>query len=381
MSETSTPDVPTLLVEGRIYAGWTEFRVTRAMDQGASDFDFRVSERWPGQTDPWLLRPFLPVVIKLGEDVILTGYIDALTAEGDDTKHSVRVTGRSKTSDLVDCHPERSGTEFRASTLPAIARALAAPFGITVVEEAPAGAPFGVEGKRRNDKAWDTIERLARMRGVIAHDDEEGRLVLTRAGQAQAAGGLTLGGNLLSLKGKHDGSKRYSKYSVLAQRQTGAAAATDGDGDTGDDDPAERASAGVQVSTLGVATDPGVTRYRPYALKAEGAGNAAIARQRALWAAATARAKAITSTLTVQGWRQADGKLWKVNQLVRVVAPWLQLDHELLITRTEFSLTKEGRRTELEVTPKDALIPEPLAEPTGGAGGGRWGDVIRNSGR
>ncbi|GGJ14264.1 phage baseplate assembly protein [Neoroseomonas lacus] len=376
-------DAVELLIGGSIYAGWTEFRVTRSMDRAAGDFDLTVSERWPGRTEAWRILPFAETEIRLGGDPVLKGYVDVVEPETDAKTHRVRIRGRSRTCDLVDCTPELRGTEFRGSTLPAIARALAQPFGIDVVTEAPDGAPFGVEAKEKTDTAWATIERLGRLRGVICHDDEQGRLVLTRAGERRAAGSLELGRNLLAASARIDVSKRFSRYVSMTQRQTGAAVSRDGDGDAEDSEEAEQPNAGVQVSVTGVATDPDVPRYRPKIFRAEGAGDTAFAQQRAVWAAATARAKSLQVDATVQGWRKADGALWRLNELVKIQADWLRLDHDLLVIGTEFTLGQGGRRTKLVLTPKEALLPEPLKPARTGRGGARgsYNDIIANSGR
>lgn len=378
-------DAVTLLVGGSIYGGWTEFRVTRSMDRAAGDFDLTVSERWPGREEAWRIQPFAEVEIRLGADPVLRGYVDVVEPETDAKTHRVRIRGRSKTCDLVDCTPELPGTEFRGSTLPAIARALAQPFGIEVVSDAPDGAPFGVEAKEKTDTAWRTIERLGRLRGVICHDDEQGRLVLTRAGERRAAGSLELGRNLIAASARIDVSKRFSRYVSMTQRQTGAAVSRDGDGDTTDGDEAERPNAGVQVSVTGNATDPDVPRYRPKIFRAEGSGDDAFARARAVWAAATARAKSLQVEATVQGWRKADGALWRLNELVKIKADWLRLDHDLLVIGTEFTLGQDGRRAVLTLTPREALLPEPLKPARSGrsgrGGGGSWADVVAGSGR
>lgn len=376
-------DTVELIIGGSIYAGWTEFRVTRSMDRAAGDFDLSVSERWPGRTEAWRILPFAEVEIRLGGDPVLKGYVDVVEPETDAKTHRVRIRGRSKTCDLVDCTPELRGTEFRGATLPAIARALAQPFGVEVVTEAPDGAPFGVEAKEKTDTAWATIERLGRLRGVVCHDDEQGRLVLTRAGERRAAGSLELGRNLLAASARIDVSKRFSRYASMTQRQTGAAVSRDGDGDVEDSEEAEQPNAGVQVSVTGLATDPDVPRYRPKIFRAEGAGDTAFAQQRAVWAAATARAKSLQVEATVQGWRKADGALWRLNEQVKIRADWLRLDHDLLVIGTEFTLGQDGRRVKLVLTPKEALLPEPLRPArAGGRGGGRsYNDIIANSGR
>jgi prophage tail gpP-like protein len=377
-------DTVELLIGGAIYAGWTDFRVTRSMDRAAGDFDLTVTERWPGRTEAWRILPFGEVDLRLGGDPVLKGYVDVVEPEIDAKQHRVRIRGRSKTCDLVDCTPELRGTEFRGATLPAIARALSQPFGIEVVTEAPEGAAFGVEAKEKTDTAWKTIERLGRLRGVVCHDDEQGRLVLTRAGERRAAGSLELGRNLLAVSARIDVSKRFSRYVSMTQRQTGAAVARDGDGDTDDAEEAEQPNAGVQVSVTGVATDPDVPRNRPKIFRAEGAGDTAFAQQRAVWAAATARAKSLQVEATALGWRKDDGALWRLNELVAIKADELRLDHDLLVIGTEFTLGEDGRRTRLTLTPKEALLPEPLRPArTGrrGAGGGSWNDAIAGSGR
>jgi prophage tail gpP-like protein len=65
-----------LKVGGKPYQGWTEARITRALDKTVSDFDLALSERWPGQDTPWPLLPFTACQLFLGTELLLTGYID-----------------------------------------------------------------------------------------------------------------------------------------------------------------------------------------------------------------------------------------------------------------------------------------------------------------
>lgn len=384
---TIPPDSVTLLVDGRIYEGWTSMAVTRGLEQAAASFSLTVTQRWGGMAEDWPLEVFTPVELYLGKDLVLTGHVDQASHAVAAGKSDIRVTGRSKVADLVDCTPELTGTEFRRSTLPAIARALAAPFGVEVLDEANAAAPFALEAFDRTDTAFDTIARLARMRGVLVTDDEQGRLLLTRAGSARANGRLVLGkdlpSNLQSAEATFDGSKRFSRYIVLAQQPSAAANDIGGDGDAEDDEPAQRPGAGDAPAIVGTADDPGVPRYRPRIIRAEGNGTAADAQARATWAAITAAARAISLNVELPGWRQPDGSLWRCNQLVPCLIPRMGLDRDLLVTEVEFSLQPgAGRVTKMVLTPPEALTPEPSTEGAGGGqGGGRWADVIPNSGR
>lgn len=374
-------DVPQLSVDGRIYAGWTEVRVSRGMDRAAGDFTLSVAERWPGQAEDWPILTFAPVEIRFGADLVLTGYVDRVSPSLSAGGREVKVSGRSKTADLVDCTPVDVGTEFRRATLPAIARALAQPFGIEVVEEVPAGEPFALEAVERTDTAWATIERLARMRGVLATDDAAGRLVLTRTASRRASGALVQGRNVEAASAQINVVKRFSDYIVLSQQPGAAALDREGDGDTEDEEEAERPGAGSAPGIEAVARDPDVPRFRPRVLRAEGNGGAADARARAKWAASTARGQALQASVTVAGWRQPDGRLWQANELVKVVIPYLRLDHEMIIMEITHLLSpSSGRTTELTLCPPEALTPEPEAAPArasggGATAGGSWADV------
>jgi len=62
------------------------------------------------------------------------------------------------------------------------------------------------------------IERHARAHGVIVTDDEEGALVLTRAGAHRSPTKLALGRNVLSADAHFSHRDRYSLYVVKGQQ-------------------------------------------------------------------------------------------------------------------------------------------------------------------
>ncbi|NKE48429.1 hypothetical protein HB662_26890 [Roseomonas frigidaquae] len=364
-------DRPALLVAGHLYSGWTDIRVTRGLEQASSAFALGIARGWDGLREAWPVLPFARVELRFGDDLVVTGHVDRLDGSIDASASSASVSGRSLTGDLVDCMPEIAGTEFRRTTLPAIARALAAPLGIEVVEEADCGAPFQVERFERTDTAWQVIERLARMRGILATDDARGRVVLTRALARRAASGLILGQNIVSASAEINGAKRFRKYIVLSQAPSFAARQVDVDG------AAELPGGGAQPSIVATAEDPEVPRNRTRVLRAEGDGTASDARARALWTAATSRSQGMAVRVVVAGWRQADGRLWQVNEVAFTSIPWLQLEADLLVKEVEFALgAKTGRRTTLTLTPPAALLPEPIAAPPAGRGAGQAGRLI-----
>ena len=334
-------DELTLTINGQAYAGWTEIRVSRGLERAAGDFDIDVSERWPGRTDSWQIAPFNACTIRIGKDLVLTGFVDSYQPHFDKAAHGVRVAGRSKTEDLIDCTPEIQGGQYSGYALDAIAKAVAKPFGITVKVQTSVGVPFPDEKLQRCETAFQFIERLCRLRSVLVCDDETGALLLTSAGATRASGALVEGENILSARGELTGHKRFSKYIVLGQ----AGMSWD--------------AAGVQNDIMAFATDPGCPRYRPHATMAESALDTAGAKQRAKWQAIAGVARGTRAVITVRGWRQPDGSLWRINQRIPVNSPRLKLDRELLVAGVSFTLNRDGRRTELTLGPVEAFAPDP----------------------
>ncbi|MGX9966064.1 phage baseplate assembly protein [Roseomonas sp. F4] len=365
-------DIPTLLLRDRLYQDWTSIAVTRSLDQAAAQFRLEVAPAWEGLTPTWPIREFDAVALRLGDDLVLTGAVDAVDMSIDHRAAAANVSGRSRTADLVDCMPRVDGTEFRRSTLPAICRALGAGYGIDVVEDAPSGEAFALERFDRTDTCWDIIERLCRMRGLLATDDVQGRLVLTRASTRRASGALVLGDNIISMSVDLNGAKRFRDYIVLSQSPSAAARQVELE------DEEELPQGGAQPAITASARDPDVPRNRLRVIRAESDGTAADARARAVWAATTARARALSARVRVPGWRQPDGRLWQVNELVPVRAARLQVERDLLVESVTFTMSSAGRTTDFRLVPPEALTPEPLAQPRAGrdGGGGGWADVV-----
>lgn len=377
----------TLTANGQRYERWEEIRVTREIDRMATDFNIMVSERFLGSAPDFPLAPFMPCTVAIGADVVLTGYIDNYLPEAEADRHSVRITGRSKTEDIIDCTPDIQGGQFAGYKLDAIARAIGQsvgqPYPIDVVVQADVGEPFPDATIERHETGFAFLERLCRLRSILATDDEQGRLVLTTAGNARATDALLQGpgGNVQWASAVISGARRFSHYKVKAQQsvhgstspasswqgvQSGSAGAASADEGAGDDYASEgdAVASDAQVPVLteveGTATDPGVPRYRPHVVMAESALDGPGAMRRAVWQAKYNAARGTQARVIVPGWRQSDGSLWQINHLVNVCVPFLSLDMELLIAGTSYMLNAfRGRHTELTVDPVDGYQPDP----------------------
>jgi prophage tail gpP-like protein len=132
----------------------------------------------------------------------------------------------------------------------------------------------------------------------------------------------------------------------------GSAGATSVDEGEEGDAVAGDAQIPVQTEVKGEALDPDVPRYRPHVVMAESTADGPTAMQRAVWQAKYNAARGTLARVIVPDWRQSDGSLWRLNQLVAVRIPFLSLDMELLIAGVSYQLNAHhGRHTELTVGP------------------------------
>lgn len=355
----------TLKINGEIYGGWTGFRFDASMCQAARAFEFKLTEKWPGRKENWRIREGDACTIELDGEKVLTGWVDVFNPDYGPDAHGVRVTGRSKTCDLVDCSAMVPGGQFKGYTVDAIARTLAATVGlgdIKVIAKAPVGDALADVQINPGETCFELIDRLCRLRALLACDDADGNLVLTRAGAGGFGrrGALRRGVNIHSAGATLSQDRRFSDYYVRGQQ-------------TGTDNLFGTEASGPQAHVK----DAAVKRKRPKLVIAENQGTIADFQQRAQWEQRFGAAESVRATHRATDWRDADGGLWLPGYLVPVDDDWLGISQDLLIETASFVKDEQGTGVELTLLPPDALTPEPViaAEAAGYPKGDVWKDV------
>lgn len=373
MSGSATPPAMTMLVNGASYGGWEDIRASRGIDRCASEFRLTVSERWLGSASSWVIKPFDAVTLMVGNVPFLTGYAEVYEPVLGEREHSVRITGRSRTLDLVECKPDIPSGQFVGYSLAAIASAICALFGLTASVDPSAAAAVGNAVAdstiERGETAFTFLERLARLAAVLLCDTPDGNLLLTRTGSTRASGQLQIGLNCEYGRPKYDVRKRFSEY--IVKGQAGVAGGAGGpDPLAGLARPYNEVAAPVtppggtgQVQTAqnAVARDAGVPRFRPHTSIAESQLTQNGLQQRANWQMAYAYGRSIELTMRVPGWLQPNGDLWAINQIVAVNAPQFGLQQDMLVTKVELSLSRAGSHTEISVAPPEGYTPDPAS--------------------
>lgn len=334
-----------LTIDGQLYRGWKRVAVSRGIEQGPHQFEVEAAPDLDAEAGIFAVEDGMAVEVYVDDDLITTGYIDDIDVVYDAKTHSVKVRGRSKLGDLVDC--STAGQQVKpGQTLASITRKLCADFGIGVVVDSTANTPAN-KAFASTDLAldagqpiWEFLEELARVRGVMLMSDAGGNLVITRAGTTQAAVALELGKNILAAKGSRSHRSLYSTISVTGQQ------------------PAYLSSDTSATSQSGATETGDAVRYRPMVLFSDSPADVAACEAQAQHRRRIGYGRSRQVIYTVQGWRQSGtGSLWTPNEMVSITDARNQFDNtQRLITETRVMMdSRSGRTTEITVMPPEAF--------------------------
>lgn len=334
----------TLVCNGMEFSGWLSVRIESSLQSLCRAAQVSAT-RQAGEND---LTASINVgdaaTVRIGDDVVITGWITSKNTEYSATSVNVSVTIKSKTIDLEECSipvdkPHQWGTAVKLNQL---VQQLAALYGVSCVFAQDNGScTFQLD---MNSSVGDAIVKLLRDKSLLVSDDAEGRLVIAKAGGAgHAASGLQTGVNVLSSSRQQDAGNIFRTYAVLGQSTN----------------PDSNISGGNSLK--GTATNTAV-RERTKVWVESGNRTQKDLNSRAQNLMFNAIGNADKLSYEVQGWRQSDGSLWRVNQMVKVDDEYFNIHQDLLISRVSMSIGSSGTTTELDVIAADAFLVTDLPE-------------------
>ncbi|PIW54584.1 MAG: hypothetical protein COW16_10365 [Sphingomonadales bacterium CG12_big_fil_rev_8_21_14_0_65_65_10] len=336
-----------LVVDGTAYFGWTALEVERSIEAMAGSFSLDLAAKERTALPDWPLAEGAACTVTLAGKTLITGWIDEIDRSLGPEERSLRIRGRDRTGDLVDCSAVNSPGSWRNRPLAAIATALLEPFGIALDVEGDQGKPFARFALQQGESVFEAIERMARYRGLVAFSRGDGRLVVGNPDSAIVAGSLREGDNVLRIEARRNQAERFSEYLVKGQS-------------SGSD-----ARSGASVAQVAArASDAGITRYRPLTLIGEEQSDRAALSRRAKWEAAVRSGRGHRVTATVPGWFSTPGTPWTPGRRVSVRAPSVDVDEEMLVERVR--LTRDGQNgtvSEIDAVPPQAWTQLPETEP------------------
>lgn len=329
----------------RSITGWLSVRVARGIERCPSDFDVSFTEPFPA-VGSVVANPGDFCEVLLGQDVVLTGFVDRYLPSYSARDHTIRITGRSRCQDLVDCSAKWTGLQFVSQPLLTIAQQLSSIYGVSVAlaPGADQGAPIPQLNIMVGEPIYDVLERLCRFRALLLYDQPDGSLLLSGIGTVQAASGFQEGVNVLAASAMFGMDGRFSEYDAVRQ-------SLDTCQDVGD--------GGNLIATV---NDPSVTRFRYRAIVAESVfGGQDVAEQRANWEMASRFGRSFQVRLTTDTWRDSAGTLWAPNTLVPIDLPGLKLTPRTwLISEVTYKRDQNGTTADLVIMPPEAFFQEPI---------------------
>lgn len=335
-----------LEIGGLSYFGWTEIAIERAIDAMVGSFDLTLAAKDRTGAEDWPIEDGAQCRVSLGGEVLITGYVDAVTRSLDPDMRAIQVRGRDKAMDLVDCSAIHKPGSWTGQKLETIAKALTAPFGVSIAVSGDTGAPFKKFALQQGETVFAAIDRMARYRGLVAFSPGDGTVRIGSADTGARTGRIEEGVNVKSAEATRDMSGRYSQYVVKGQA-------------SGDDTRNGKAAAQVK----GEAADGDVKRYRPLLVIGEEQSDAASLARRAKWEASVRSGRGKPVSVTVPGWLTDEGKVWEPGARAACRIPSIKVEGDLLVERVRTIRGEQGTVTELGLVPPEAWTQ--LAEPEG----------------
>lgn len=334
----------TLVLQGVKVKGWTSVRVTRGIERCPGDFEISMTERYPGELKSMTVKPGEACQVLLGDDLVLTGYVDVVMPSIDAGMHSISLHGRGKCQDLVDCSAEWPGCQITNSDALVVAKSLCLPYGINVSSDVDTIVDQQQFNIILSETAWSIIERVCRNAAVLVYETETGDLLLTRASKTPAGSGFEEGVNIERATAMFSANQRFSEYQASALPYNFLHdISTDSN----------------LLFTLG---DQGVARHRRHTVIAEvGVGYKDMTVKRAIWECNRRIGRSFSVSLTTDGWRDAFGDLYRPNTLVSLSIPSLHIEGvQWSISEISYRRDESGTHADLIIMPPEAFLPEPI---------------------
>src|SRR5262245_117276 len=356
-------EVAEITVNGKVYRDWDSVLVRDAEQESSDFFRFTCSEGKPLSKN-WAdirIRPGDHCTIKLAGHLVITGFVEtrqvAYTAES----HGIEIIGHSFTRALTYGSVMHKTGEFKNQSYAQIANQITKPFGIKFK---PIGNVSEKKFERLNvapgETAWNTLETLARLRGITLGSDVQGNLT-GRTMWMSSGDALIEGVNIL--EGRE----------VMTMNGGGA-----GDGDDGNpvnygqsqqpsnDERHGPKAAQAPFSSTGnnFLKNFGGTKgvYSPKRTLLEHPGDKEDAGTRNDFENQRAGVEQLEVQIVVQGWLKPSGGLWKAGDKVHVKSPRLIADKDLKLTKVEFTQdNRQGTRTTLDLA-RDTVGDDDTAE-------------------
>lgn len=333
------PDEVTLVTSGREFRGWEGVTIEMAIDQLADAFAISCPynpalAELVAAVEPY---QYQPVQIYIGDDLYLTGSIDVPEFDYTPRDNPITVQGRSKTGILADCAASiDTAAQAEGLTFHDIAVQQSKALAVTVRDDDPKSSEriIGEARSEYGEASFDFLHKIAAPHNLLLNSSYDGRMVITSGDDLvnrPIVADLTEGESIITnIHTKFDGTKRFSQYQIAGQFSG-------------------------YPEIYGTAKDGQIKPYRPFCKAGEEIdGNDPENTASRLMSEAIAASLGISVTL--DGWRRPDGKLWAERQAITLLSPrtYLKKRAKYIIAGLTLRLdTTNGRTVTHRIVPPE----------------------------
>jgi len=288
----------TLTVAGVNYKDFVSASANSSLGTISGTFNFTATAT---ATEVLPVKPGQTCTVLVDDIAVITGYIEIVNIQYDDSSHTISISGRDKTADLVDCTMLAEESDFNGKIsfkkLCETAIEKSGVKGVSVVDEAKAEDfdEISLESASVGETVHAFLEKYARKRQVILTSNGDGNLVIVKPAALKAktklVNGINInrGGLVINL------SNRFRTYIVKSQA---GLSSTDDGGDINLEDA---------TNSEGKVVDGAIREGRTLTIIDENANYKGGAQKRARWEALIRRANSVTANVTIQG--SGDGEV------------------------------------------------------------------------
>ena len=347
-----------LEINGQRYINFLSAQVNLSIEDLCNTFSFSTSPEGSKQ---------IPVRIKdecsvyVDGELVTTGYVEKITGSGDSSSHIISISGRDKTSDIVDSRINVLDDLNGDLTLKEVAERVISHIESSLdVKDLTDGAKFNAVdmgiAPEPGENCFDFLEKLAKRQSALLTSDSSGNLVLYKYSPESVNSPLVNrvndsgSNNIISYNFKFDNSKRYFFYAVKSNRSLSSLFFS------------VKQNANLSVDVQGDVIDKDIQNGRQYVVTGENAGTTSQQVERAEWERDIRASRSRTYSCVVPGFRNQEGGIWQTNMLVKVVDEHADISDSLLVNSVQFSYGQQGALTSLGLVNKDSYTREAEGE-------------------
>lgn len=328
--------------------------VMRSIETIPSNFTITLTLSLPDGTTSALdmLNTLDKVTIWSNQTIIHHGVLERKPRRVNSQSLEVAISGRSTIRNIFDCAAQNPGLNITATGLIDLMQQVCTPLRIegNIIDRRPDSATEqSLTGFNLNmgENVWPVISRAASYEGVIVYDSPQGDFIVSSVNTSSSpVSTLDSNAPILDMDLVEDDSERFATYQVVLQ-------------------PVSMSSETFDAPVQGIAYDDEIKKLDPYRTKqiinatmnAQGTYSQTLAN----WTRNRAWARSKVLSVTVAGHTYAPGKIWDVEQMVKIDLPKLNLKDTWIITDATYHYSRDaGEITALRLMHPLGLTPEPI---------------------